>query len=109
MWEDRNTQVHGSTIKKQQERLCQCTIKKVITLSKENPYLAPQYPMIKEVLLECCLQHSTKNLQEWSAKVEYQKVMMEYMLAVNMTTQMTIHEAFLKAKQYKGALNKYPP
>ncbi len=41
IWEDRNTQVHGSMIKECHECLRQCSIKMVIKIYKENPRLGP--------------------------------------------------------------------
>jgi hypothetical protein len=108
IWHDRNVSINGNTIQEKQAKLRQQVTEKVTSIYNKNFKLAPRYQAIKAVKMEDRLRRSTRNLQEWIARVEHQINMTEYInnCAVN---QMTIIEAFNRVKQSKESACKYPP
>lgn len=108
IWHDRNVSINGTTIQEKQAKLRQKVTEKVTSIYNKNYKLAPRYQAIKAVKMEDRLRRSTRNLQDWIARVEHQINMTEYInnCPVN---QMTIIEAFNRVKQSKESACKYPP
>jgi hypothetical protein len=87
----------------------QRTIEQVKAIYSENPTLAPRYTAVKAVSLDMRLRRTTKNMQEWIARIEHQKMITSYIAATISASQMTIREAFRRVKEKQGIINKYPP
>jgi hypothetical protein len=108
IWSDRNTHIHGASLKENHQKLRQRTLEQVKNIYDENAKLAPRYQAIKTISLETRLRHTTQRLQQWIARIEHQKIMTEYLTA-NDATQLTIQEAFQWAKRCQEHTSKYPP
>jgi hypothetical protein len=107
IWNDRNTHIHGSSIKEQHQKLRQRTLDKVKKIYKENVKLAPRYQAINAIPLENRLRHTTQRLQQWIAWIEHQKMMTAYI--GNDSLQLTLKEAFQRARKQQETSSKYPP
>jgi hypothetical protein len=109
IWEDRNIFVNGKTIKESHQKLRQRTLERVKSIYHDNPKLASRYSAIKEVLLEQRLRRTTKNLLDCIVKITHQMAITKYIEDTNVASQITISEAFRRAKEQQGGINKYPP
>jgi hypothetical protein len=90
---DRNTHIHGTSLKGNYQKLRQHTLEQVKNIYNKNAKLAPRYQAINTIPLETRLRHTTQRLQQLIARIEHQKTMTEYLM-VNEATQPTIQEAF---------------
>jgi hypothetical protein len=94
-------------IKEQHQKLRQQTLDKVKNIYKENVKLAPRYQAINAIPLENRLHHTTQRLQQWIARIEHQKTMTDYI--GNDALQLTLKEAFQRARKQQDISSKYPP
>lgn len=108
IWSDRNTHIYGTSLKENYQKLRQRTLEQVKNIYNKNAKLAPRYQAIKTIPLETRLCHTTQRLQQWIARIKHQKTMTEYLMA-NDATQLTIQEAFQRAKRCQEHPSKYPP
>ncbi len=109
IWEARNKQTHGNMIQENHQKPRRRILGKVKELYTETPLLAPLYPAIREIPIDCRLRCPTRHLQEWIARIEHQKAMSAYLLQASTTSQLTIKEAFARVQNNIGSINKYPP
>ncbi len=109
IWEECNIFVNGKNIQETHQKLRQRTLEQVRTIYLNNPTLASCFTVIKAISLEQWLRRTTKNLHEWITRIEHQKAMNTYMEPTMSASQMMIHEAFWRAKDRQGFINKYPP
>jgi hypothetical protein len=109
IWEDRNTFIHGTTSAEAAKKLRHKVEKQVMHLYQHPPKLATRYPQITEISLETRLRRSTKDLQDWMARIRHQQKVSDFINSTLPPGQLTLQQAYARSNQLKCSRHHYPP
>jgi hypothetical protein len=108
-WEDRNIFVHGKTTIESQTKVREAIVQKVRELYCKPSKLAARNHAISHIPIKVRLRQSTANLKDWLSRIEHQIRVTLVLQNPRLSGQLTIQEAFKKARSRYCDDNKYPP
>ena len=109
IWEDRNIFIHGTNTAEAVKKL-RTRVEQQVTKLYQNPLkLAARYPQITEVSLETRLRRSTKDLQDWLARIYHQQKVTNFINSALPPGQLTLQQAYARCNTLKRSRHQYPP
>jgi hypothetical protein len=110
IWEDRNLYVHGATIRETQEKARAAVIRRITALYNNPPRLASRYHQIHDVPLEYRLRRTTKELQDWMARIQHQIKVTDFINSSKPPGQLTLQQqAYARHNMLQTNSHHYPP
>jgi hypothetical protein len=109
IWEDRNLYVHGATIRENQEKARAAVIRNITALYNNLPRLASRYHQIHDVPLEYRLRRTTKELQDWMARIQHQIKVTDFLNNSKPPGQLTLQQAYARHKMLQTNRHHHLP